>query len=78
MNRKYVIAVIVLVLALIGWQIYNKGVFSKKQPARRGGLPVAVDVVPVSKATILDVGNFTGTLLPDSKFIVDAKKLQAN
>ncbi len=73
MNRKYVIAVIVLVLALIGWQIYNKGVFSKKQPARRGGLPVAVDVVPVSKATILDVGNFTGTLLPDSKFIVAPK-----
>ena len=73
MNKKYVIVVIVAVLALIGWQIYNKVFLSTKQPARHGSLPVPVDVVPVRKAMIRDVGNFTGTLLPDSKFIVAPK-----
>ncbi|MBN2538791.1 MAG: efflux RND transporter periplasmic adaptor subunit [Deltaproteobacteria bacterium] len=73
MNKKYVIVVIAAVLAMIGWQIYNKGFFSTKQPARHVSLPIAVDVVPVRKAMIRDVGNFTGTLLPDSKFIVAPK-----
>ncbi len=73
MNKKYVIVVIVAALALFGWQIYNKVFLSAKRPARHGSLPVAVDVVPVRKATIRDVGNFTGTLLPDSKFIVAPK-----
>ncbi|GAI79215.1 unnamed protein product, partial [marine sediment metagenome] len=73
MNKKYVIVAIVVVAALIGWKIYQKTLHSTKSSMRQRNISVAVEVTPVKKATIREVGIFTGTLLPESQFIVAPK-----
>ena len=73
MNKKYIIVAIVVVTTLIGWQIYQKMSLSTKRPFRQQNLSVAVEVTPVKKTTIREIGIFTGTVLPDSRFIVAPK-----
>lgn len=74
MNKKYIAFIIVfIVLGLFGWQIYQKISASQKGSIRRPRVPVAVEVTPVKKTTIRDVGVFTGTLLPKSQFIAAPK-----
>jgi len=73
MKKTYVVIVLVVVAALIGWQVYQKILPSSNQPAYRQNLPVAVDITPVIKSTISEVGIYTGSLLPDSQFIVAPK-----
>lgn len=73
MKRIVISLVIVLVVGLIGWRVYRK-ITESQGPSRRGGVrAVAVAVVPVRRETILDVGEFTGTLLPRSLFVVAPK-----
>jgi RND family efflux transporter MFP subunit len=73
MKRKYIIAAVIIAVALIGWQIYQKSLGSTNQSTQRKNLSVAVEIMPVKKATILEVGVYTGTLLPESQFIVAPK-----
>lgn len=73
MKKTYVVVVIVVVAALIGWQMYQKIFPSSIQPSSRQNLPVAVDITPVTKTTIREVGIYTGSLLPESQFIVAPK-----
>ncbi len=73
MNKKYFIAILFIVTALIGWQLYVKISSSVKDPVRRSNFSVAVEVTPVRNATIREVGTFSGTLLPGSQFIVAPK-----
>ena len=73
MKRIVISVVIVLVVGLVGWRIYQK-VTGSQGPNRRNGVrAVAVAVEPVRKETIRDVGEFTGTLLPKSQFVVAPK-----
>ena len=50
----------------------------------RGPAPVAVEIQPVGRSTIQNIGNFTGSLFPKSQFVVSPKisgkltKLRAN
>ena len=86
MKKSVVILVFLCLLGAIGWQIYEK----VSSPAKKGGMrrrrnvAVAVETTPVRRLTIRDVGLFTGTLHPRSKFIVAPKiggrleKLYAN
>lgn len=73
MNKKYITAVILIVVALFGWLIYKKAFLPTKRPDRQRGLSVAVEVTPITKSTIREVGTFTGTLLPESQFVVAPK-----
>jgi len=73
--KKIVLSLIILaVLGLIGWraaqQIMSMG---HSGPRHNGPMPTAVEIEPVTKHTIRDVGHFTGSLYPNSKFVVAPK-----
>ena len=74
MKRFLGILVSLAVVGVLGWQIYKKVTESQQDPFRpQGNAIVAVETVPVRKITIRDAGLFTGTLLPESQFIVAPK-----
>jgi RND family efflux transporter MFP subunit len=74
MKKLLVVIVAIVLLGLLGWRIYVE-VSASGGSFNRGprGVAVAVEVVPVKKGTIRDVGSFTGSLLPMSQFIVAPK-----
>ncbi|MGB4704074.1 MAG: efflux RND transporter periplasmic adaptor subunit [Candidatus Saccharicenans sp.] len=64
--------VVVLLVALLLWRV-GKVMFSKDN---RGGMrqpAVAVMISPVEKGLIRDLGQFSGTLIPKSQFLVAPK-----
>lgn len=73
MKKKLIVGVIIAVAALIVWQLYQKNLQPTNLLPQRQTLPVAVEVTPVTKTTIREVGIYTGTLLPESQFIVAPK-----
>ncbi|MFC1534040.1 efflux RND transporter periplasmic adaptor subunit, partial [Thermodesulfobacteriota bacterium] len=74
MKKFFIFIILIAFFGLIGWKVYEKVSASAKMPGRqRGPVPVAVKVEPVRKATVRDVGSFTGTLNPKSMFIVAPK-----
>ncbi len=74
-KRKIIlIAVIAVIVGLIGWQIIRKVIQSSQGSGfDRGAMPVAVEVEPVKKSRIRDLGNFAGSLVPRSQFMVAPK-----
>ncbi len=75
MKKKTVFIIIGgLIIVLIGWQIYQKGIKNRGRSGyQRMAMPVAVEIAPINKGTIRDMGNFTGTLTPKSQFIIAPK-----
>ena len=75
MKKKFIITIIILSgISILGWQIYQKASDSKKGfNHQRRNVPVAVEVAPVKKASIREIGSFTGSLYPLSKFIMAPK-----
>ena len=74
MKKRLALIFIVLLLGLIGWQVYERLASSGRPDGRpRGAIPVAVEIAPVQKMTLNDVGSFTGSLEPKSQFIVAPK-----
>lgn len=73
MKKIYIVASIVLALILIGWLIYQRYTVPSNHTIPPANPPVAVELAPVTKKTIREVGVYTGTLLPDSQFIVAPK-----
>jgi RND family efflux transporter MFP subunit len=68
------IAIVIAGIGFLTWQIYEKSSGSKEASrSRRGNPAVAVEIVPIQKASIKDVGRFTGSLSPQSEFIVAPK-----
>ena len=84
---KKLIGIIILCVfaGALGWQIYQKVQAAKGggaptgQGGRGGGPPgqmeaaVAVEIAAVEQRSVQDIGNFTGSLLPKSEFIVTPK-----
>lgn len=56
----------------LGWQVYRK-YSAPANTQKRSGFAVAVKVEPVRKRAISNVRIFTGTLLPESYFVVAPK-----
>jgi RND family efflux transporter MFP subunit len=74
MKKFFIILIVLLFVALIGWKVYQKVSASEKGPMRRpGAAPIAVTVEPIRKTSIQDTLLFTGTLYPRSQFIVAPK-----
>lgn len=74
MKKNLAILIVLIVLGLLGWQIYQKVSSRGKGYARhRRDVAVAVETKPVLRESIKDVGLFTGTLYPRSQFIVAPK-----
>lgn len=74
-KRKVIwIAVAAVIFGLIGWQIIQKIIQSSQGSGLdRGAMPVAVEVEPIKKSEIRDLGNFAGSLVPKSQFMVAPK-----
>ncbi len=75
MKKKLIVIIIILSgISILGWQIYQKTSDSRKGFKRqRQNAPVAVEVALIKKASIREVGSFTGSLHPLSEFIVAPK-----
>jgi RND family efflux transporter MFP subunit len=74
MKKVIGIFVVLVLVGLLGWQVFRRASTSLKgSPRRRQAVAVAVEVVPVKRATIRDVKFFTGSLLPKSYFVVAPK-----
>ena len=74
MKKFFVIIIVLAGLGFLGWQIYQKASDSSKGFKReRQNVPVAVEVVLIKKASIRQVGSFTGSLYPFSEFILAPK-----
>lgn len=74
--KKIIIPLIILgLLGALGWKIFNK---VKSQEESGGGPPggnvaVAVEIAPVERKEMVDTGNYTGSLLPNSQFNIASK-----
>jgi RND family efflux transporter MFP subunit len=74
MKKIIPILIVLLFVGLAGWRITQKITSEPKGPPARGkGGVVAVEVQPVRKETLLQVGRFTGTLHPRAQFVVSPK-----
>jgi len=74
MKKVIVVLVVLILVGLIGWQIYLKILaYQKPKVMNRRTPPVAVEVRPIQKTTVRDMGLFTGSLYPRSQFIVAPK-----
>jgi RND family efflux transporter MFP subunit len=74
--KKVVLGIVVAgLLAAGGWQGYRQILvaMAAKRKANRPDLPVAVETQPIRQGTIRDIGVFTGSLVPQSQFIVAPK-----
>ncbi len=72
-KRNLIIAVICLLIVIfVGWKIYKKA-FSDKAFGNQGPTSVAVEIAPVTEGSIIDMGTFSGTLIPKTQFIVAPK-----
>lgn len=74
MKKYYGIIILIIVVSLFGWQLYNR-IFSSGGDfgPGRGSSAVAVEVSPVRIAAINDEGSFTGSLLPRAQYTVVPK-----
>lgn len=71
-RKTILIAVTVIIVGLIGWQVVQR-IAGQGSEFERTAAPVAVEIQAVRKDTIRDSGNFTGTLTPKSQFTVAPK-----
>ncbi|NVM20441.1 MAG: efflux RND transporter periplasmic adaptor subunit [Desulfobacterales bacterium] len=75
-NMKKTIGILAVLIAVgfVGRQIYQKAAMSHKGSLnQRTAVAAAVEIAPVQKTAIRDIGLFTGTLYPRSQFIVAPK-----
>lgn len=74
MKKLSVFIIILALLGLLGWKIYERVSASTDTSwGPRGIPPIAVEVEPVRTATVRDLHLFTGTLFPRSQFMVAPK-----
>jgi RND family efflux transporter MFP subunit len=74
MKKILTIVIAIAGIGFLSWQIYEKASGSKEgSGSRRGNPAVAVEIAPIQKASIEDVGRFSGSLSPQSEFIVAPK-----
>ncbi|MCU0237387.1 MAG: efflux RND transporter periplasmic adaptor subunit [Acidobacteria bacterium] len=71
-KNMVLIALVLLVAAFLGWKIYQKAKSGEGGPGA-GGVAVAVEIAPVEKGAMRDLGSFTGTLTARSRVVVAPK-----
>ncbi len=74
MKKGITILLFLIFLSLVGIKVYIKiqGQGSSSFRGRKGK-PVAVELARVKRKTIKDIGNFTGSLKPKTRFLLAAK-----
>jgi len=72
--KKFLSVLLVLTIAsMAGWQAYKRITVSAKNRPDRSAVAVAVEIQPIRKGVIRDIGIFTGSLFPKSQFVVAPK-----
>lgn len=73
--KKFLLVILILaIVAMAGWQIYSRFLVADvKQKPNRPAVSVAVETKPIYKDSIRDIGVFTGSLEPKSRFDVAPK-----
>ena len=74
MKKALVILIVLVVVGVFGWLVYKKASVSLgKSAPQRQVFAVPVEVETVQKDTIRDIRLFTGSLVPESYFVVAPK-----
>lgn len=77
MKRVIMTLIVVAGLGFLGWRIYVKAREARTGPAGRrqrgADVAVAVEITAVRKAGVREIGRFTGSLSPRSRFVVAPK-----
>jgi RND family efflux transporter MFP subunit len=73
MKKLLLVLMVLAVVAMAGWQLYQWGAGSDSPKGRGSAVSVPVETKPVHKGVIQDVGVFTGSLEPKSQFDVAPK-----
>lgn len=75
MKKAIFFLVVLAALGFLGWQIYEKIQAKRKTGGQKrpGAGAVAVEIAPIRRTAIADTGLFTGSLLPNTQFIVSPK-----
>ncbi len=73
MKKYIIVALAVVLLGALGFQLYRK--IGKKEGYTRQGtqVPVAVVAAPIEWVMLQDIGEFSGTLIPNAQFDVSPK-----
>ncbi len=72
--KKYLLfAVVAALLVFLGWRIYTEMTASSGEAGGRERQAVAVEVAPVRRLSMRDVGAFTGSTEPAAYFVVAPK-----
>lgn len=72
--KKFLFALFILAIVVMGgWLAYKRINASTNPGEARSLLAVAIDTQPIHRGVIKDIGIFTGSLFPKSKFIVAPK-----
>ena len=66
-------AVAVIILGFLGWRVYKAAFGAKRPGGGQRGISVAVEIAPVQRGPIKDMGQFSGTLIPKSQFTIAPK-----
>jgi RND family efflux transporter MFP subunit len=73
-RKTQIIMVIgILILGYIGWRVYKAAFGAKGPGGGQRGISVAVEISPIQRGSIKDMGQFSGTLIPKSQFTVAPK-----
>ena len=73
MKKPIIITVVLIVVAFVSWRVYDSVFVPQGGERGFGARPVPVEVSNVEQRTMRDRGEFSGTLLPLSKFSVAPK-----
>ncbi len=73
MKKMLLLLVVLAIITTIGWFTYKKIQSTGDVVRGRPSMAVPVEITPINKGVIKDVGIFTGSLIPKSQFAVAPK-----
>jgi RND family efflux transporter MFP subunit len=74
MKKFSLLLAVVAIVAMAGWQVYKRvGGSAVEKRTGRPAVSVAVEVKPIERGVIRDIGVFTGSLEAKSQFVVASK-----
>jgi RND family efflux transporter MFP subunit len=73
MKKLFFVLLVLAIIAIVGWQAYRRITATSGTGPGRSAAAVAVEIQPVRKDIIKDIGVFTGSLIPKSQFTVAPK-----
>jgi RND family efflux transporter MFP subunit len=73
MKKSVIVLVVLLLVGLLGWRVYQKITAAQPGSSRPANPATAVATQPVHRETLRDVRTFTGSVLPREQFVLAPK-----